>query len=73
MPRVERYVGCAAAASRSAFDDHGTLVGIGFDAVINAPMLDGGRGLGAFNIHNTGGAFAKTMPPRQGLIATGLC
>lgn len=57
--RGEQYVGRDAAALRWAFEDHETLVGMGLGAVINTPVLYGGRCLGTFNILDAEGSFSE--------------
>ncbi|WP_411338837.1 GAF domain-containing protein [Sphingopyxis sp. J-6] len=67
--RGEQYVGRDAAALRWAFDDHATLAGMGLGAVINTPVLYGGRCLGTFNILDAEGSFSDDDIAAARLIA----
>lgn len=53
----EPYLGPDSAAVREIFADHELITGLGCGAVINVPVVDGGRTLGVLNILDAEGSY----------------
>lgn len=69
LVRGEQYVGRDAAALRWAFEEHEKLAGMGLGAVINTPVLYGGRCLGTFNILDAESRFSDEDTAAAAIIA----
>jgi GAF domain-containing protein len=53
LVRGEIFIGEGEAALASAFDDHARIAALGLRAVINVPLLEGGRCRATFNVLGT--------------------
>ncbi len=52
------YLGRDGAAVAAVFDDHELIASLGCGAVVNVPVVDGGRTLGVLNLLDAEGAYS---------------
>ena len=52
------YLGRDRAAVAAVFDDHELIASLGCGAVVNVPVVDGGRTLGVLNLLDAAGAYS---------------